>query len=147
MDKQTFMYGIDEICLMIVLKNVMKHGIPHSYHMTLDILRPLVNACAEDRGLNKSIQHHALIKRTMSDEYDARKTPKDNYYNMRSLLINEDNFLNDNGSEKARRIAYLTKSIIDTYSTILVDGTYNKYKLNRKLIECPTRERASKNKK
>lgn len=144
MDMQTFMYGIDEICLLICLKYLMKHTVPHSYHLIPDLLRPLVNAYSENRGLDKSRHHNTLVRRMMGREYDERKTSQENVFTMRSLLINYGNFLNDTGPEKARRMRYLSKNIIDAYATIISDGTHDKYKLDRKLLECLTRGRANK---
>ena len=134
MEKQKIMYGIDEVCMLMLIKHIIDKKIPYSYHIHPDILAPFRYAYAIDNTLVNSHEHKALIKRMMQKYYDNKKSPSHNYYKMYSV-INTYDFMSSMNKEIMRLKRYYSKNIRNIYETILVRD-YEKYKLNKDIVMC-----------
>lgn len=135
MDKQKMMYGIDEVCLLMVVKYVMDMKIPYSYHIFPDLLIPFRDAYAVDSQLVKTQQHKDIIMKMMKNYYNPKLTPQQNFNKMYLLLNTYDTYFLPLTKDKLKMFLYLTNNVKNVYKTILYKD-FKKYKLNEDTVKC-----------
>ena len=135
MDKQKVMYGIDEVCLLMMVKYIKNNKIPHSYHTFPDLLIPFRDAYAIDSKLVNTPEHKEIIMKMMKSYYNNKQTPQQNFNVMYFLLNTYDNYFFPLTGKKLKMFLNLTNQVKNVYKTILYKN-YQKYKLNPETIKC-----------
>lgn len=135
MDKQKMMYGIDEICLLMIVKYIIKNKIPYSYHTFPDLLIPFRDAYAVDSKLVNTAEHKELIMKMMKSYYNHKQTPQQNFNTMYMLLNTYDNYFFPLTGKKLKMFVSLTNQVKNVYKTILYKD-YKKYKLDKDTVQC-----------
>lgn len=135
MEKQKFMYGVDEICLLMMVKYVVAKKVVYSYHTFPDLLLPFRDAYAVNASLVYSVEHKDVIKMIMQKYYNNNKNAMQNFNSMYMLLNTYDNYLLPVSHGKLKMMVYFTKNIKDVYKNVLIKD-FAKYGLEKKTVEC-----------
>ncbi len=136
MERQKVMYGIDEICLLMMLKHVMTNKTLFSYHTFPDLLIPFREAYIENPTLVDTKEHIYLVKQIMKEHYNDKKTSAENYNFMYKTLNAYSSVFNPKAPKgDVKLIAYFTSNLMKLYSSILSNG-YKEYKLRGDLLKC-----------
>jgi hypothetical protein len=136
MEKQKFMYGVDEICLLMMVKYVNKMKLPYSYHTFPDLLLPFRDAYAVNNNLVNSVEHQKIIKHIMQMYYNDKRSVSQNFNSMYMLLNTYDNYLLPLPNNKLKMMMYFTKNIMELYRSVLKDNWQTLHGLERKSVEC-----------
>lgn len=136
MEVQKFMYGIDEICLLKMLRYVLDSKIVYSYHTFPDILLPFRDAYTVNADLMKTPEHEELLKRIMTKYYNSKLSSSDNY----TILYGAVNHTNRNYNPKAPKehieIASLfARNAVELYKDLLKTG-YKQYTFRKDVLQC-----------
>jgi len=135
MDKQRMMYGVDEICLLILVKHVINNSIPYSYHVFPDLLIPFRDAYANDSKLINTQEHKDIIKQMMKKYYNHHKSTHYNFNSMYIFLNTYDTYLLPLAQDKKKLLAYFTNNIRDVYKHNLCKN-YETYSLAKDTVFC-----------
>ncbi len=135
MEKQQFMYGIDEICLLRMLRYVIDKKVPYSYHSFPDLLLPFKEIYTVDVELVNTSKHTELMKSLMGKYYAEDKPPLANFNTLYTLLNNFSTYLAPIKKEEDK-IAYLTQRIKVTYNQLLSKDLYKQYNLDLDSLRC-----------
>jgi hypothetical protein len=135
MDKQKMMYGIDEVCLLMIVKYIINQKIPYSYHIFPDLLIPFRDAYAINSKLVNTQEHKDLIMKMMGSYYNNKKTSQQNFNAMYLLLNTYDSYLFPLTGTKLKMFVNLTNRVKHAYKTILYKD-YQKFNLNEDTVKC-----------
>lgn len=135
MDKQKVMYGIDEVCLLMIVKYVVDTKTPYSYHIFPDLLIPFRDAYAVEHQLVKTQEHKEIITKMMGMYYNYKQTPQQNFNTMYLLLNTYDSYFLPLTKDRLKMFMYLTNNVRKVYKTILYKDC-KKYKLNEDTVKC-----------
>jgi hypothetical protein len=135
MDKQTMMYGIDEVCLLMIVKYIINNKIPYSYHTFPDLLIPFRDAYAVDRKLVNTQEHKDIIMKMMRSYYNPKQTPQQNFNVMYLLLNTYDSYFFPLTGKKLKMFVSLTNQVKNVYKTVLIKD-FEKYKLDKDTVKC-----------
>jgi hypothetical protein len=135
MDKQKMMYGIDEVCLLMIVKYIIDKQFPYSYHIFPDLLIPFRDAYAVDSKLVNTPEHKDIIIKMMRTYYNHKNTPRQNFNVMYLLLNTYDSYFFPLTGQKLKMFVNLSNQVKNIYKTILFKD-YEKYKLNESTVKC-----------
>ena len=121
MEKQKVMYGIDEICLLMMLNFIITNKIPYSYHTFPDLLIPFREAYIENPNLVNTEEHKHIIQEIMKEYYALLYKKLNNYSNIPKGDV--------------EMVNYLTNNLKQVYGKIISQG-YKKYHLRGDLLRC-----------
>jgi hypothetical protein len=135
MEQQQFMYGIDEICLLRLLKYVIDKKVQYSYHSFPDLLLPFKEIYTIDSELVNTTKHTQLIKDIMGKYYNKDLLPLKNFNTLYTVLNNFSTYLAPLKKEEDM-IAYLTHRIKSVYTQLLQKDIYKQYNLDFDSLRC-----------
>lgn len=139
MEKQKIMYGIDEICLLMMLSYVVKKKLPFSYHTFPDLLIPFREAYVENPNLVDTKEHKQILQQIMKKYYDEKKDNAVNYSLLYKTLNNYSSVFNPKAPKgDTEMITYMTNNLKQVYEDILSNG-YKKYNLRGDLLRCASK--------
>lgn len=137
MEVQKFMYGIDEICLLMMVKHIITTRIAFSYHTFPDLLIPFREAYTTNPALVNTPKHKQIIKLIMDKYYDDAKTTYENFTFMYLILNSYVNYLQPQ-KINTQMMAYFAKNIKTVYASLL-DSKYKQLHLCKELLQCVTK--------
>lgn len=144
MEAQKFMYGIDEICLLMMLKYVIDSKIIYSYHAFPDISLPF--RYTDDVNTINTSEHEYLLKRIMLKHYNTDLSPAENYKKLNDILhIQYNTYFNPKAPKgDTKLMAYFSRNAIALFKE-LSEKDYAKYKLRQDIVKCVSSNNLSMN--